>query len=131
MKDSLEYIGKPVAKPRMVRSDKYKKRPVVLNYWAFKDRITFQAKRQGFKLGKAYKVTFVMQMPQSILDSKAKSEQYEGAPHQVRPDLDNMLKALNDCLSDEDSDIHYVTCRKIWGRQGKIFVENYPDNLDF
>lgn len=124
MQDRLEYFGRPVAKPRMVRSDKYKKRPVVLNYWAFKDRIVLQAKRQGFKLGKAYKVTFVMQMPQGILDSQALSERYDGTPHKVRPDLDNMLKALNDCLSEEDSDIHYVVCNKIWGKEGKIIVEN-------
>ena len=129
MKDSLEYIGKPVAKPRMVRSDKYKKRPVVLNYWAFKDRIILQAKRQGFVLGKAYKVTFVMPFPESL--SEKSKIAYEHKPHKVRPDLDNMLKALNDCLSEEDSDIHYISCRKIWGRVGKIIVENYPDNLEF
>lgn len=122
MSDSLEYIGKPVAKPRMVRSDKYKKRPVVLNYWAFKDRIIKQAKQQGFKLGKQYKVTFVMPLPESL--PKNKKVEFEGKPHQVRPDLDNMLKALNDCLSEEDSDIHYVVCNKVWGKDGKIIVEN-------
>ena len=129
MTDSLEYIGKPVAKPRMVRSDRYKKRPVVLNYWAFKDRIIKQALRQKFKLGKAYKVTFIMPFPEKLAEKK--KVEYEGKPHQIRPDLDNMLKALNDCLSEEDSDIHYIVCKKVWGRVGKIFVDNYPENLDF
>lgn len=129
MTDSLEYIGKPVAKPRMVRSDRYKKRPVVLNYWAFKDRIIHQAKQQGFKLSNAYKVTFVMPFPEKLAEQK--KVEYEGKPHQIRPDLDNMLKALNDCLMAEDSEVHYVSCRKIWGRVGKIIVENFPNSLDF
>jgi len=127
--DSFTYIGKPVAKPRMVRSDKYKKRLVVLNYWAFKDRIVRQAKAKGFKLGNAYKVTFIMPMPASL--SEKKKEEYNGKPHQIRPDIDNMLKAVNDCLLEEDSAVHYVVCSKRWGREGKIILENYPENLDF
>lgn len=127
--DSFTYIGKPVAKPRMVRSDKYKKRPVVMNYWTFKDRITRQAKEAGFKLGNAYRVTFVMPMPASL--SEKKKAEYEGKPHQVRPDVDNMLKAVNDCLLEEDSAVHYVVCSKKWGREGKIILENYPENLEF
>jgi len=129
MGDMFTYLGRPVAKPRMVRSDKYKKRPVVMNYWAFKDRIIAQAKRQGFEVSNAYKVTFVMPFPDSL--SEKKKVEYEGKPHRIRPDLDNMLKALNDCLLAEDSAVHYVTAKKIWGREGKIIVENYPDNLDF
>ena len=127
--DNFTYIGKPVAKPRMVRSDKYKKRPVVLNYWAFKDRITRQAKAKGFKLGNAYKVTFIMPMPASL--SEVKKKEYDGKPHMIRPDIDNMLKAVNDCMLAEDSAVHYVVCRKKWGREGKIILENYPDSLDF
>jgi len=127
--DSFTYIGKPVAKPRMVRSDKYKKRPVVLNYWAFKDRITRQAKAKGFKLGNAYKVTFIMPLPASL--SEKKKEEYDGTHHMIRPDIDNMLKAVNDCLLLEDSAVYYVVCRKKWGREGKIILENYPDSLDF
>jgi len=127
--DSFTYIGKPVAKPRMVRSDKYKKRPVVLNYWAFKDRITRQAKAKGFVLGNAYKVTFIMPMPASL--SEVKKNEYDGKPHQIRPDVDNMLKAVNDCLLEEDSAVYYVVCTKKWGREGKIILENYPENLDF
>jgi len=129
MEKIFEYRGRPVAKPRMVRSDKYKKRPVVLNYWAFKDKIIMQAKKSGFRLGNAYKVTFIMPMPESLSDKK--KDEYDGKPHQVRPDIDNMLKAVNDCLLAEDSAVHYVVCKKVWGREGKIVLENFPENLDF
>ncbi len=129
MDDSFTYFGKPVAKPRMVRSDKYKKRPVVLNYWAFKDRINKQAAKKGFKLCNMYRVTFVMPFPEKL--SEKKKIEYEGKPHQVRPDVDNMLKALNDCMLDEDSAVWYVVAKKVWGREGKIIVENFPDSLDF
>ena len=79
MEGVFEYNGKPVAKPRMVRSDKYKKRPVVMNYWTFKDRISRQAKVAGFKLGNAYRVTFVMPMPESLSEKKkAESQKSKG-----------------------------------------------------
>lgn len=128
MEKIFEYSGKPVAKPRMVRSDKYKRRPVVMNYWAFKDRIIRQAKEKGFKLANAYMVTFVMPMPESL--SEKKKQEYDGKPHQVRPDVDNMLKAVNDCLLSEDSAVYFVVAKKVWGREGKIILENYRENLD-
>jgi len=54
-----------------------------------------------------------------------------GQPHTLRPDLDNFLKALNDTLMDEDSSVYYIVAKKQWGMNGKIIVENYPENLDF
>jgi Holliday junction resolvase RusA-like endonuclease len=129
MNDRLEFTGKPVAKPRMTRSDAWKKRPVVEKYWKFKDSINAQAKKQNFKLGRAYKVTFIVALPKSM--SMKRKNALNGKPHMLRPDLDNMLKSLNDCLMEEDSSVHYIAARKIWGIGGKIIVENYPDNLDF
>jgi len=120
--DKFEFIGTPVAKPRMTRADRYKKRPVVEKYWAFKDMIKLQAKQQKFKLADEYSVVFVMPIAKSTSEKK-KAEMY-GEPHRLRPDLDNMLKSLNDCLMDEDSSVHNVHARKIWGYEGKIVVEN-------
>lgn len=127
--DRLEYIGLPVAKPRMTQADKWKKRAVVEKYWSFKDKIKLQAKQQGFKLGKAYKVVFYIPLPKSM--SMKRKEALIGKPHTSRPDLDNMLKSLNDCLMDEDSSVHYVVCSKKWAIGGKIIVENLPENLEF
>lgn len=127
--ESFEFTGIPVAKPRMTQADRWKKRPVVEKYWKFKDNIKAQAKRQGFKLGQAYKVTFYLPLPKSM--SMKRKEAFLNKPHKIRPDLDNMIKSLNDCLLEEDGAVYYVTAQKKWGVGGKIIVENLPENLDF
>jgi Holliday junction resolvase RusA-like endonuclease len=127
--DRLEFIGAPVAKPRMTQADRWKKRPVTEKYWKFKDAIKSTARRQGFVLGQTYKVTFYMPLPKSM--SMKRKQAMIGKPHKLRPDLDNLLKSLNDCLMDEDSSVYYVVAVKKWAIGGKIIVENYPENLDF
>lgn len=129
MAERLEFIGTPVAKPRMTKADRWKKRPIVEKYWTFKDNIVRQAKKQNFKLGRAYKVTFYVALPKSI--SKKEKEKRLGKAHTIRPDLDNFLKSLNDTLMDEDSGVHYIVCSKKWAEKGKIIVENLPEDLDF
>ena len=42
-KSSMSINIQPVAKPRMTRSDRWKKRPVVLKYWQFKDALKEKA----------------------------------------------------------------------------------------
>ena len=129
MSDTLIFKGKPVAKPRMTKADAWKKRPIVLAYWEFKDEINRQAKEQGFKLGEMYRVTFYMEIPKSRKTGKKKV--VDGQPHKQRPDGDNLEKALNDCLLEEDSGVWYVVRVKRWADEPKIVVENFPDNLDF
>lgn len=126
---TFNFIGTPVAKPRMTKADTWKKRPVVEKYWKFKDNIKAQAKRQGFKLGQAYKVTFYLPLPKSM--SMKRKQVMIGKPHKLRPDLDNLLKSLNDTLMEEDSGVYYITAQKKWAIGGKIIVENLPENLDF
>jgi len=128
MTNRFEFTGTPVPKPRMTRADNWKKRPIVEKYWTFKDKINIQAKKQNFVLGRAYKVTFVMPLPKSI-SAKEKAKRL-GQAHVIRPDLDNMLKSLNDTLMKEDSGVFYVVCQKMWGEEGKIIVENLPECLD-
>ena len=127
--DRLEFMGTPVAKPRMTQADKWKKRPVTQKYWLFKDAIKRQARKQGFVLAPCYKVTFYLPLPKSM--SMKKKQALIGKPHKIRPDLDNLLKSLNDCLMEEDSSVFYVVAQKKWAIGGKIIVENLPENLDF
>jgi Holliday junction resolvase RusA-like endonuclease len=49
-----------------------------------------------------------------------------GKPHQVKPDIDNMLKAVFDVLCPQgDQGIHSIVAKKIWGEEGKIiFIDN-------
>ena len=112
----------PIAKPRMTKSDKWKHRKIVEDYWKFKDEIKKICLINDFKLSDKYRIRFVLPMPQTWA-SKKKALCY-GAPHKQRPDLDNLIKAINDCLHDEDSGVYYIEASKIWGTSGYIYIEN-------
>lgn len=113
----------PVAKPRMTQSDKWQRRPAVVRYWAFKDRLCQQAQERGFELGESFRVTFYLPMPRSW--SRAKRARMEGQPHRDRPDLDNIIKALEDSLlPDNDSGVWAIEARKVWASEGRIVIEN-------
>jgi Holliday junction resolvase RusA-like endonuclease len=119
----FEFNINPVSKPRMVRSDKWKTRTITDSYWAFKDELKLNANKQGLStLPEAIMgITFIVPMPESW--SKTKKTTHEGKPHRQRPDLDNFLKGLQDCLCKEDSHIWYIgNLRKVWGTEGKIII---------
>lgn len=53
----------------------------------------------------------------------------KGKPHQQTPDIDNLVKAIFDCLVENDSYIHTVYAKKIWGEQGQIMIRDLEDVL--
>ena len=107
----------PVPKPRMTGSDKWKKRPRVMRYWAFKDQV--QAWRVKLPKRGAH-VVFCMPMPKSW--PKKKKVIMEGLAHEQTPDLDNLIKALGDAVYQNDSDISDIRASKIWSAEGAIFI---------
>jgi Holliday junction resolvase RusA-like endonuclease len=112
----------PIPKPRMTRADSWKKRPIVTRYWKYKDELS----EYDIQLNNPLSVTFVLPLPKSW--SKKKKEEYHGKPHESKPDLDNLIKALQDCVLVEDSHIHtYLNCRKIWGYEGSIIIDTDRD----
>lgn len=107
----------PVPKPRMTQRDKWLKRPAVLRYRAFKDQVRIrnvQLPTDGAV------VTFVLPMPKSW--SKRKRAELDGQPHTQKPDLDNLVKALADACFEDDSTIHTIAARKVWGVGGAIRI---------
>ncbi|MDU4995189.1 MAG: RusA family crossover junction endodeoxyribonuclease [Enterobacteriaceae bacterium] len=107
----------PMGKPRMTRADKWKKRPEVMRYRAFCDEVRLR----GVALPESdAHVTFVLPMPASW--SKKKRQQYNGQPHQAKPDCDNMLKALMDALYEDDAHIWDCRITKVWGEIGQIII---------
>ena len=111
----------PVAKPRMTRRDAWAKRPAVLKYYNFKDELRLMAKRKGYVMRNVLTVYFYIPMPKSW--SKRKKEEYDLTPHKQTPDLDNLLKAFQDALEDDDSYVYcYRDCKKLWAKEGKIVV---------
>lgn len=115
----MEIPVAPVPKPRMTRSDQWKKRPATTKYWEYKDAL-----REAYK-GKVpdtLLIRFQIAMPNSW--SKAKKDRMRNTPHQQRPDIDNYLKAFLDALCEDDSYVWNVACSKSWANKGSIIVSN-------
>lgn len=110
----------PVPKPRMTQSDRWKKRPAVVRYYQYKDDLVFEALAQGFVLSDEVELDFYLPMPKSW--SKKKQAEMDGKPHQAKPDIDNMAKAVMDALLDEDSHVWSLRARKFWATKGSVII---------
>tara|TARA_B100000586_G_scaffold89492_1_gene63575 strand:- start:278 stop:646 length:369 start_codon:yes stop_codon:yes gene_type:complete len=104
----------PVSKPRMTRADRWKKRQSVLKFFAFRDAVKQSPAWKTLQLldMDSFKIVFHVPMPKSW--SKKKKAQFEGKPHQQRPDLDNYLKAWKDSVYEEDAVVWHVEATKLW-----------------
>ena len=107
---SITIPGQPVAKPRMTRSDKWKKRICVMAYRAWCDwaRLkAFKSKSKKLTLTKATTLHVV-----AYLQPRGKN--MKAGPHTQRPDADNILKAVCDALFVNDEMIYAKTIKKLW-----------------
>lgn len=117
----IEFIIDPMGKPRMTQSDKWKKREVTGRYWSYKHKLKTQANAENFVLPESgLHMIFYMPMPKSW--SKAKKENMSLRPHKCKPDADNILKGVQDCLCKDDSYIWDVRITKYWAYKGKIII---------
>ena len=114
----LLFDVEPVAYVRQTRADRWKKRPAVLKYRAFRDRL--REKAGDYTPSDGDIIHFHVAMPKSW--SKKKRKEMIGKPHKQRPDLDNFLKGFWDAFG-EDSHLSDVTVRKVWAIEGRIMVE--------
>ena len=110
----------PIAKPRMTQRDRWKKRPVVLRYRAFCDEVRLRLQDYSFPPAGAH-VTFFIPMPKSW--SKKKKREHYMKPHQQKPDVDNLEKALLDALFEDDSHIYDIRASKYWANEGLITIQ--------
>ncbi len=113
-----EYFINPVAKPRMTRSDKWRKRPATAKYWHFVDQCKLE---QVILPCFGSHVTFILPMPGSW--SKKKRALMDGKPHMQKPDWDNLGKAISDAIYEDDSGIYDIHITKRWGIEGCIIIE--------
>ncbi len=113
------YNISPVSKPRMTQRDRWKRRASVERYFAFRDQ--FKPVMENLEPLEGIMVVFVIPMPKSW--SEKKKSAMCGEPHRVRPDIDNYLKAILDCLS-EDKHIYQVVMEKRWGYTGSIDINS-------
>ena len=117
------YAIDPVPKPRMTKSDKWKKRTCVMRYWEFKDKV----KELEIHLQSPCKATFYIPMPKSW--SKRKRAEFNGKPHLSRPDGDNLEKALFDSVFGEDAQMWSFSWEKRWAETGSIIIEKFPEDV--
>lgn len=108
----------PMGKPRMTQRDKWQKRDVVLRYRAFKDECNL---KKVSVPDANHHVIFSLPMPKSW--SKKKRQELNGQPHQQKPDIDNLLKALMDAVLKEDSGVSDIRATKVWGEAGQIIIK--------
>ena len=109
----------PCSKPRITQADKWKKRPSVVKFFAFRDAIK-QSTIHNIAL-ESFDIEFYIQMPKSW--SKKKKELHNGNPHKQRPDLDNYIKAWCDSVFEEDSVVWRFKASKRWtDKHGHIKV---------
>jgi Holliday junction resolvase RusA-like endonuclease len=113
---------KPVPKPRMTRSDKWKKRPAVLRYWQFCDEL--RSKCGALALGNRARIIFFIGMPTKTWSKKKRAEM-AGKPHDQKPDVDNMIKGIFDALFKDDSKIYSIFAEKYWAEEDAIDLEFY------
>lgn len=122
-----QYNIVPTPKPRMTQRDKFLKpvRPSVARYRAFADECRLRIGRLDLN---HTKLTFVLPMPQSW--SRKKKNLMRGQPHVQKPDLSNLLKAIEDALYSkkytgrDDETIHTLgELKKIWHDQGAIRID--------
>ena len=105
-----------MGKPRMTRSDKWKKRPKVMRYREFADRCRAAAGRLPANPDSIIIVAW-LPMPESW--SEKKKHEQNGRIVRSTPDWDNIGKAVCDALFEQDSMLGGGTCWKFWCCQGQ------------
>lgn len=114
--------GEPIGAPRMTRRDKWKKRPCVERYFAWKD----SARAAAGVLPMADHIeslswTAYFEPPQSW--SKLKRTAVIETLHRSKPDRDNIDKAVLDALFERDAAIARGTIQKLWDWTPRLEVE--------
>jgi Holliday junction resolvase RusA-like endonuclease len=121
----------PMGAVRMTQSDKWRTNPnhpdpnkrqreVVRRYFKFKNDLFDQSLQMKFELGNFLDAVYFIPMPQSWSEKKRKS--MVGLPCKVKPDTDNITKAIKDALKVEDGDVWWEKAEKRWGFYGSILI---------
>jgi Holliday junction resolvase RusA-like endonuclease len=97
----------PLGKPRQTQRDKWAKRPAVLRYRAFCDAVRAHWPA-GVPFPLACRIVFRVPIPKSRRDLT------DDQPHDQKPDVDNMTKAVLDALCTEDKAVWRVDAEKRW-----------------
>ena len=103
---------------RESRRDKWKPRPSVVRYRAYRDECNL---RRVWQPTPGDLVVFLLPIANS-LPAKAKMDM-DGQPHLGVPDVDNLMKALLDALYVDDREIWMITAAKLWSLTPGIYIQ--------
>jgi len=111
----------PIPKPRMTAKSFWSK--PAKRYFNYSDELKILVGDRVNDIDwEDLEIDFILPMAKSW--SKKKKAAHNGQPHKNRPDLDNLIKAIQDSLFEEDSHIwQYGRMRKIWGYIGGIEIK--------
>ena len=101
---------------RQTQADRWKKRPSVLRYRDYRDALRMSLG----SIPQRMRVVFGLPFPKSY--SKKRRRELLGTPHLLKPDTDNLLKAVQDAVCTDDSHIYEVWMTKIWVAEGFILI---------
>lgn len=119
MNQNFTIYVEPMGAPRMTRADTWKKRPVVIQYRAYKDAIRHACKGISQDASRLDWFAYIS-MPKSW--SKKKRAAMSGMLHRSKPDRDNIDKGIMDALFESDQGIATGSINKFWddGRGARI-----------
>lgn len=101
----------PMGAPRMTQRDRWKKRPVVVRYHAFKDQLRLSCKGHP---ADPQEVSWIAYLPFPKSYSVKRRRDLAGCPHRLKPDRDNIDKAILDALFPNDARIAEGWIKKFW-----------------
>jgi len=110
----------PIPKPRTTQRDRWAKRPIVVRYYDFCDELRLKYQKP---LPASLSLIFYIPMPKSW--SNKKKSTMLGKPHQQRPDIDNLVKAVLDALCEDDSFVWNIEACKLWSDKAGIDIEDF------
>lgn len=102
------------AAPRQSRRDKWDPSDPVLRYRAYKDLVRLCVPKRVLDSAPG-ELTLEFELPIRKSWSKKKQAELVGKPHTLKPDIDNLCKAVLDAMwPDGDSFVWKITASKVW-----------------
>lgn len=124
---SFTVSGVPMGKPRMTQRDRWAKRSCVLRYWEWaavcRGSMAEACLRVGLDLDFAMdsmnveSLSWTARFEPAKSWSKKRRAECLGVTHRMRPDRDNIDKAVCDALFKEDSGIGPGYLDKVWAEE--------------
>lgn len=112
----------PMGAPRQTQRDRWKKRPVIERYHAYRDQLRYAL--PSYELGLELHIIFYLPLKASY--SKKKKAELLGTLHSEKPDIDNLVKGFMDAFGGEDKHVAILRAEKYWAEEGAIEILWYP-----